>query len=85
MKETLKVIYVGLIFAGIFLVTIWCFKAYKSGEEAKVVHKETTEHIDNLSNTIKNLDTISTDLDIIKVDLDKLIELQGTTTNTLKQ
>ena len=67
--------------AGITLVFFFLMVAlYTKGTFKKPVQEPTA--IDNI---LKDLDTISTDLDSIHVDLDKLIELQGTTTNTLKQ
>ena len=66
----------GVSFLFFFLIAA----LYTKGTFKKPVQEPTA--IDNI---LKDLNTISTDLDSIHVDLDKLIELQGTTSNTLKQ
>ena len=86
MKEIIKAIYIGIIVVGISLTIYWCFGAYKSGEEATVVHNETRAYIKttDLKEALDN--NFNRSNEILLQKFDSLLNVHyGTTSNTLKQ
>ena len=85
-KKIIDAAYIAVIVFSIIFVVRLGFKAYKSGEEAKVVHNETRAYIkttdlkEALDNNFNRSD------EILLQKFDSLLEVHyGTTSNTLKQ